>query len=82
MQLSENDATLERRVYLKMRLDWSEVVKAFWALNSDGMAYFFNELALLPNLPFQLQYVTDSEVLNRGGRGAMAMIGNYAEKTK
>jgi hypothetical protein len=81
LQLSETDSTIERRVYLKLRLDWFEVYKAFWALNSDGMAMFFNELSLQPNLPMQLQYVTDSEKLNRGGRDAMATIGTYAEKT-
>lgn len=77
--LSEIDPSLERRVYLRLRLDWMEVYRAFWALDSEGQARFFNELGCQPNLPFQLQHVTDSPTLNGGGRHAMATIGNYAE---
>lgn len=57
-----------------------ELLDCFWSLNSDEMARFFNDLNLKPELPFQLQYVTNSPVLNSNGRSAMRMIGQYSEQ--
>lgn len=56
-----------------------ELLECFWSLSCHDMATFFNDLNLKPELPFQLQYVTDSPNLNSNGRSAMRMIGQYAE---
>lgn len=56
----------------------------FAGMNSDDQAEFFTQLAIETNdwqdggLPFQLQYVTDSEFLTSDGRAVMALIGDYA----
>lgn len=59
-----------------------ELAECFWEMGSDQQALFFNKLGELSGhlLCFQLQDVTYSEALNREGRNAMGVIGDYAEK--
>lgn len=59
-----------------------EVANEFWGMGSDEQATFFEELHKITkkrgNLPMQLQYVIESNILKSGGRRVMALIGEYS----
>lgn len=59
-----------------------EIARAFWDLDPDGQAEFFNRLSEISQnyLPMQLQYVTDDDGLTSEGRWAMELIGAYSKK--
>ncbi len=60
----------------------ADLASAFWQLDSDEQAGFFNNLAAVAGseLPFQMQFVTDSRCLNAFGRIAMDTIGNFSQE--
>jgi hypothetical protein len=59
-----------------------EIARAFWDLDSEGQAEFFNRLSEISqgDLPMQLQYVTDDDGLTNKGRWSMELIGAYSKK--
>ncbi len=74
-------AKLKVNIKSEVELFPGDIASAFWQLDGDEQAGFFNNLAALAGskLIYQLQFVTDSRCLNAFGREAMAQIGNYAE---
>ena len=68
--------------YIDIPLNPTQVAEAFWELDADQQAAFFNSLGLTAGskLPFQLQYVTESRILTGLGRNAMQLIGDYAKE--
>ena len=63
----------------------------FAEMNSESMAIFFNRLADIEKdwiknggggWPFQLQYVTDEEILEAPARQLMELIGEYGPEIK
>lgn len=73
-------AKIKVNIKTEVELFPADIAAAFWQLNGDEQAGFFNNLAALAGskLPFQMQFVTDSRCLNAFGRAAMDTIGNYA----
>jgi len=63
-----------------INLEGSDVAELFWQLDDCEMAAFFNRLSMVKDLPFQLQAVTDCEILSDRGRIVMQRIGEYAHK--
>lgn len=64
-----------------------ELAEEFCMLYESAQAKFFNEIGeIFANEPhqlcIQLQYLSDSPILNDKGRYAMKKIGEYAEKMK
>jgi len=62
-----------------------ELAEHLARLTGDEQAEFFNTLAIQDKTwksswPMQLQWVTDSELLNDDGRRIMRMIGEYGLK--
>lgn len=60
------------------------LAQLFADMKNDEQARFFNELSRVAStwpsggLPMQLQYITDDDGLELGGRMAMAYIGEYS----
>jgi len=76
---------MKRTIPIEIKLTPKEIAQGFSDLCEDGQAEFFNELAAITskwNSPFcfQLQAVTDSEILTDEGRKIMATIGKYSLK--
>ena len=66
-----------------------KLARVFSEMNSESMAIFFNQLAEVERewfkdvgggWAFQLQYVTDEEILEDHARNLMQMIGEYGPK--
>jgi hypothetical protein len=70
---------VKRNIEVEFQLTADELAKAFWDLDGDQQAMFFNALGHYPKLIFQLQFVSESEYLRSEGRGAMANIGEYSK---
>jgi iron only hydrogenase large subunit-like protein len=62
-----------------------ELAEAFWMLNGDEQAKFFNYLAAigLPhgNFSTQMHFLSSSSILSDDGRYVMHQIGSYSEKS-
>ena len=59
------------------------IANLFCDMRSDEQALFFNEVAKIStkwssSFPFQLQYITDDDGLDLGGRRVMQDIGDYS----
>lgn len=61
-------------------LDPETIAEAFWALDANEQARFYNHLDRIADFhfPFQLQAVTDSDELTLAGRRVMGAIGDYS----
>ncbi len=77
---SAHKSVLECSAYIKVNVDENDLAEMFWGLNEDEQAVFFNKLGEISGnkLCFQLQYITDNEILTEAGRDAMQEIGYYA----
>lgn len=64
---------------IQIEIDGPRLADLFWDLDNEEQARFFNQLGEQPKLPIQLRSVTDCEVLNIKGRGAMRAIGEYSK---
>lgn len=73
--------TIYRDIRAKVSLTPEELAHEFLGMDGDTQAIFFNEIGKIAQhmLPMQLQWVTDSELINKEGRYAMSVIGNYSE---
>lgn len=74
---------MKRTVTIEVEPSPTELANSLARMDGDQQAEFFNMLAKADKTwksswPFQLQYVTDSAVLNDDGRRIMEMIGEYA----
>jgi len=69
-----------KTIQVEVSLTGKETAEAFWHLDNDEQAKFFNYLGSISQvkLPFQMQFISDSKELNEFGRAAMEIIGNYA----
>ena len=77
----DGKATIKRTVKhdVEMLIGGVQVAELFWQLDAVEQAEFFNSLGMVKELPMQLQYVTDSAILEPKGRQAMKRIGEYGE---
>lgn len=75
---------MKRVVEVEIALSPNDIAHLFWKMGSDEQAIFFNGVADLAEgeLPFQLQYISDSKYLLQSGRSAMDTIGIYAKPRK
>lgn len=73
--------TIKRNIEVEVDPTPQELAELFWKLGSIEQAEFFNKLGEIAghHLPFQMQYVTDDDVLTTDGRYAMSIIGIYSE---
>ena len=73
--------SIKRNIEVEVDPTPQELAELFWKLGSIEQAEFFNKLGEIAShhLPFQMQYVTDDDVLTTDGRYAMSVIGNYSE---
>lgn len=57
-----------------------ELADAWWSLDGDQQARFFNAIGTAPadQLHMQLNYITDSSELAEHGRETMLLLGEYA----
>ena len=74
----------ERKITVDVWPTPEELAFEFCNLDDSGQAIFFNELYNLTEkwgrpLCFQLQYVTDNQLLTDGGRSVMSQIGDYSK---
>ncbi len=72
-----------KEISVNIELNPMDLAVEFCEMNEDEQAEFFNLIAKLSkewDVPFifQLQYITDSDVLNSDGRKVMASIGEYS----
>lgn len=64
---------------IEIKVDAPTLAKAFWDLDEDEQAIFFNALgAFKERFPFQMQHVAYSVYLQDDGRAVMQTIGDYA----
>ena len=68
----------EIKVLTDISISGRELADLFWEMGQDEQAEFFNRLGSFPQLPMQLQAVTDSTKLEIHGRHGMERIGEYA----
>lgn len=78
---------LTYRKAIKIDLDPDEIAYAFFKMDSDEQAIFFNGVQALYGttgikLLMQMQFVSDSTYLREEGRRAMQVIGDYSEQVK
>jgi hypothetical protein len=61
-------------------VDPEMLAEAFWDMDSDKQARFFNHLDKIADFyfPFQLQSITDNNGLTLAGRRVMQAIGEYS----
>ena len=77
-------AVVRRTIEVAHTLGGEQVADLFWELDSDEQADFFNRLDQNSDgehhwrLPMQMQNVTDSTHLDKTGRRAMRIIGEYS----
>lgn len=76
---------IERKITLRMSLSPEELAFEFCDMIDSDQAKFFNEVHRITEkwerpLCFQLQFITDNEILTDGGRRVMSEIGSYARK--
>ena len=69
-----------KTIQVEVSLTGKETAEAFWHLDNDEQAKFFNYTGSIAplKLPFQMQFISDGKELNEFGRAAMEIIGNYA----
>ena len=75
---------IERTIKLIVDMTPAEMAFEFCNMDDSGQAKFFNELHRITEkwdrpLCFQLQFVTDNQLLTDGGREVMSQIGEYAK---
>ena len=65
---------------IDLELTYEEVADAFWSLDSERQAMFFNHLAKNRqfDLAMQLEYIRQENLLNSDARELMKTIGEYA----
>jgi hypothetical protein len=77
---------MKRTVDIELKLTPREIAQEFCSMDSKDQALFFNNVAQIVTeewdgtFCFQLQAVTDEEVLTPAGRYVMSQIGDYSEK--
>lgn len=73
---------IKRWTECEIHLSADELADVFWHMDAEEQAHFFERLNEVSdgNLAIQMQYVTDHPRLNDGGRQAMRVIGDYADK--
>jgi hypothetical protein len=74
---------LKKEISVDIKLTPMDLATEFCEMDGEQQAEFFNLLSQLSRawdkpLVFQLQAITDSEVLTLDGRSAMASIGEYS----
>ncbi len=72
--------SIRRSVDVYVDLTPAELAQVFCEMGDVLQAQFFNEVyeRSIDWLPMQLQFITDTEALNSGGRYVMGQIGDYA----
>jgi hypothetical protein len=71
---------ITRTAEIEVTPTWNELAELFWGMNAHDQAQFFNHLGAIAEtkLCFQLQFISDSPMLNGTGRFAMSQIGDYS----
>ena len=65
----------------EIKLTAVEVADLFWMMEDKEQCEFFNRLGEKDKLLYQMQYVTDCDILNTAGRRSMRCIGKYSPPT-
>jgi hypothetical protein len=74
---------MKKTVEVEIEVSPKELATVFCEMNANEQAEFFNQVALISDswvapFCFQLQYITESELLADNGRDVMEAIGDYS----
>jgi hypothetical protein len=78
---------IKREIDISVTLTVEEIAAEFIDMDEFQMSVFFNEVSRLSSMwgkpfCFQLQGLTDCQLLSDGGRRIMEQIGEYSAKSK
>ncbi len=75
--------TIKRATETEVTITPSEIAEVIWSMNDDEQVEMLNHLARIAGHLncFQLQSITDNDLLTIEARALMAQIGNYSERT-
>lgn len=75
---------LKKSIEIDLDFTPEDIAELFCCMDHEKQATFFNTIAKITsakgwNLPMQLSYVSESELLSKDGRNIMRLIGMYGD---